>query len=604
MVILLIISSSAYADKMDDAFNQREFWKNKTELQKPDNSTDGYIANNIKPDNFGHLDDAGLIQKGKEVKQRSSNGMLLDNSKIKMDEAKDIYQINDKNPWIKDSLEITKNPRKHVNTTESSVVETTENIPVKKSCITGVEFDIGVGSELVLNSYEEEYWGEWEEKEIDISHGWVWWSSARDHIVWIDRPWKGHFRVHIRGDESAQYKIREEIINILNSNSDKKISEDQVAKEIIVCGGIGHVIHFENKEHGWEKYRFKYKYRVPHKRMITESEYWQITTRPAEELVESNECYELSRSSIGGGVRKFHNKYDVNRPSWGENIRYRCVTDPKDGCNHLKKQNCQVESSECLRKIGGICMQWKYNYVCNKKRKKIEYKNNDKGIYCLGGDCHKPVIEENDDFSNVGYLAALNEAGKNCVKQPGKDICANPVTVFPGTNHNCKTLMTGAIKCCSSMKGWASNVGLSRCTGEEKALAIKRDRGLCHFIGTECVEKVLGRCIRKTSKFCCYDSKLSRIFHEEARNQNIGISWGGFSSPNCRALTLDELQKIDFSKLDLDELFDEMISKGKNNASKVMPSLPDNSMPTMQKNTMQPRSGNFDTDINNQAGNL
>ena len=43
----------------------------------------------------------------------------------------------------------------------------------------------------------------------------------------------------------------------------------------------------------------------------------------------------------------------------------------------------------------------------------MNYSLADSSIYCLGGNCHTPTIEENQDFSNVAYLAAINEAQKD-----------------------------------------------------------------------------------------------------------------------------------------------------------------------------------------------
>ena len=64
-------------------------------------------------------------------------------------------------------------------------------------------------------------------------------------------------------------------------------------------------------------------------------------------------------------------------------------------------------------------------------------------------------------------------------------------------------------------------------------------------------------------------------------------SWGSPQSPDCRPLTLDEFIKIDFSKIDLEGLFDVLLSKGKNNANKSFPNLTPGEIPDIQKEHMK-----------------
>jgi len=67
-------------------------------------------------------------------------------------------------------------------------------------------------------------------------------------------------------------------------------------------------------------------------------------------------------------------------------------------------------------------------------------------------------------------------------------------------------------------------------------------------------------CLTKTTNHCCFGSKLSKILQEQIRDQ-LGIDWGTPKEPNCRALTIEELQKADFSKIDLKEFFGDAIAK-------------------------------------------
>jgi len=64
--------------------------------------------------------------------------------------------------------------------------------------------------------------------------------------------------------------------------------------------------------------------------------------------------------------------------------------------------------------------------------------------------------------------------------------------------------------------------------------------------------------VTKKSSYCCFGSKLLKVFHEQGRPQ-IGLGWGEAEFPLCRGFELEEIQKIDFSKLDLREVFEDLM---------------------------------------------
>jgi conjugal transfer mating pair stabilization protein TraN len=50
---------------------------------------------------------------------------------------------------------------------------------------------------------------------------------------------------------------------------------------------------------------------------------------------------------------------------------------------------------------------------------------------------------------------------------------------------------------------------------------------------------------------------LARIINEQGRPQ-LDIGWGTAESPDCRGLSPEEFQSIDFSQIDLSEYIDDM----------------------------------------------
>ncbi|HHZ8707039.1 TPA: conjugal transfer protein TraN, partial [Klebsiella pneumoniae] len=116
--------------------------------------------------------------------------------------------------------------------------------------------------------------------------------------------------------------------------------------------------------------------------------------------------------------------------------------------------------------------------------------------------------------------------------------------------------------------GWGQDVGLARCSSEEKALAKAKKDKLTVSIGEFCSKKVLGICLEKKRSYCQFDSKLAQIVQQQGRNGQLHIGFGGASSPDCRGITVAELQGIDFNELDFTNFMEDLINNQK---------IPDNS---------------------------
>jgi len=85
----------------------------------------------------------------------------------------------------------------------------------------------------------------------------------------------------------------------------------------------------------------------------------------------------------------------------------------------------------------------------------------------------------------------------------------------------------------------------------------------CHYIGDYCEKKwpMVG-CVQKAKSYCCFNTKMARIIHEQGRPQLVSFGadggWGVASAPNCRGFTPDEFQYLDFSRIDLSEYFEDI----------------------------------------------
>ncbi len=85
--------------------------------------------------------------------------------------------------------------------------------------------------------------------------------------------------------------------------------------------------------------------------------------------------------------------------------------------------------------------------------------------------------------------------------------------------------------------------------------------GRCHFVGDYCEKQwALVGCVQQAKGYCCFNSMLARIINEQGRPQLSVFGptggWGEANKPECRGLTPDEFQALDFHKIDLSEYFD------------------------------------------------
>ncbi|EPA5448570.1 TPA: conjugal transfer protein TraN [Vibrio cholerae] len=101
------------------------------------------------------------------------------------------------------------------------------------------------------------------------------------------------------------------------------------------------------------------------------------------------------------------------------------------------------------------------------------------------------------------------------------------------------------------------------CEEEELDLAMKRELLSTHKIGSYCKTEVLGACIEKRQSYCVFDSPLSRIMMEQIYAQSqMNLNWGTAKKPNCTGVGIQDLDKVDWDKVNLDEWIGILISTG------------------------------------------
>lgn len=119
---------------------------------------------------------------------------------------------------------------------------------------------------------------------------------------------------------------------------------------------------------------------------------------------------------------------------------------------------------------------------------------------------------------------------------------------------------------------------LKSCSQEEQMLSMHMGANLSTFVKEECTKKIpiIGTCIEWTSTYCSFNSVLARVINMQGKPQL------GLNTSDCKGISVDQISKIDFTKIDFREFTGQMTQQ----ATKNMPSnISGNYTPIMQKQT-------------------
>jgi len=228
-----------------------------------------------------------------------------------------------------------------------------------------------------------------------------------------------------------------------------------------------------------------------------------------------------------------------------------------DNCRQLTAQGCKQIGSSCIfHKPSGACATFDKTFQCLTKKGTTTTKQLcGNAAMCVDGSCFKTNAPPGNDFAAVvSRFAALTAAGASVNASGG-------VSIFKGSPEHCNSTIFGAKNCCTaSPSGWGKGI-VKGCPASAKKLAQARQAGLAIYIGTFCANKAFfGACLRKQEVWCAFPSKLARIVQKQGRLQ-LGIGWGSAQSPNCRGFTPQEMQRLDFSRMDLSEFYADVMAR-------------------------------------------
>lgn len=263
------------------------------------------------------------------------------------------------------------------------------------------------------------------------------------------------------------------------------------------------------------------------------------------------ECKQIKSQCIAGRATRIINGHSVTVNCWDKLLTYQCNT--PNTCGALSE--CNVTSSSCDAKLGGVCITQKQKRQCETQQCQ------DVGLVCgadsfsLSGDYYEPDTTRSSDFNKAAAgLAAIGEAGQNV--KDATNITEDSAIIFKGDVMKCSNKAMGISNCCQD-SGWGNDIGITSCSEEEKALGTAKEDKLTISLGQYCAEKVLGVCIRKKKSYCAFNSKLARIVQQEGKAQ-LGLNFGSAKHPNCIAFTPKQLQQINMEGMDFSDFYEDL----------------------------------------------
>ena len=165
--------------------------------------------------------------------------------------------------------------------------------------------------------------------------------------------------------------------------------------------------------------------------------------------------------------------------------------------------------------------------------------------YCVGAGCETVRPQSNTGFVNA--TSRLNMA----MELGGEEFDRDDMRFFKGARRACTIRWFGLANCCTNS---GALVGLANCSAEEIELAEERNAGNTRYLGRYCARRTFfGVCIRRARAWCVFGSRLGRILQEQGRAQ-LGVGWS-----DCRGLTVAEVERIDFARLDLSEFTENLM---------------------------------------------
>lgn len=95
------------------------------------------------------------------------------------------------------------------------------------------------------------------------------------------------------------------------------------------------------------------------------------------------------------------------------------------------------------------------------------------------------------------------------------------------------------------------------CDNDEFELAVGRQVGNCTHLGSYCQTRVLGFCVIKKDRYCCFNSPVTRVLREHLDETGVA-DLGTARHPRCEGITFEQMSAINPETVDENEIIGRM----------------------------------------------
>lgn len=261
-------------------------------------------------------------------------------------------------------------------------------------------------------------------------------------------------------------------------------------------------------------------------------------------------CTETKICSSGRATKKVDG-HNVTLDCWEYDLTYNCGKSDIDTCSQYQ-YDCDLLSTVCSDKEDGYCFQYQRQYSCPVRKCEEESIQCLDPSFCIDGDCVDDTREEapvENFLESTSKLAATMEAAKDV------DDDDDPFDIFTGQGMSCSDDFTGQLYSCCSED--LDDSALHKCSSQEQQIVEAKKQKRAIEVGRYCSNKVLWVCTAWATGFCVFDNKLARIVQQYGRPQ-LGMGFGSGESPDCRGLTVEEIQEVDLHEVDFSDFYEDV----------------------------------------------
>ena len=335
----------------------------------------------------------------------------------------------------------------------------------------------------------------------------------------------------------------------------------------------GYVALFYIFKHHARSYHLRWRASIPQKTTYKD-EKWISTDPSIDELEKQGACIRIEEECTQEQGTRNINGLPVTKDCWQKNVTYECGGGSNlNECAELENKGCWQVASKCTKKEGPFPVEFEQTFECPGA-------NFQNGVVVTDGSLKIGAGADpmtGDTFGGEDFAEAIGKF--NLVKEMRKDLVPEPpdqVRVFKGQPLSCDIDFGSGIKNCCRLKGLLMNVMGSKCpkdVTDTLAPAVVKDKR-CQLIEEKyCIKEIkvgVAKICRKwRTTYCCFNSKLAKIFQQIAHIQ-LGISWGTGESPNCGSLSPADFVKLNFDAPEAQGLLAEVINEVHANAEQSM----------------------------------